>query len=108
MPASEPAKTAGATIVPALRYRFWRFEVRDEELYVERGVINRIRTIAPKVRIQHIDVSQNLFENLFGLGKLIIYTAGTRGADIVIPGLIYEYAEDLRDTLKNFSTEDAV
>jgi len=42
------------------------------------------------------------------LGKLVIYTAGTRGADVVIPGLPIEYAEDLRDKLKNATIEDAV
>ena len=97
-----------AAVVPMVRYRHWAFELRPEELVVQHGVFNRVRTVAPVRRVQHIDVSQNVLESMFGIGKLIIYTAGTRGADIVIPGLIYEYAEDLRDQLKNNSLEDAV
>ncbi len=95
-------------IVPVLQYRYWKFEVRDDELYLERGVLTRVRTVAPIRRIQHLDVSQNVLENMLGVGKLVIYTAGTRGADIIIPGLPYEYAEALRDRLKNHDIEDAV
>jgi membrane protein YdbS with pleckstrin-like domain len=44
---------------------------------------------------------------MHGLAKLIIYTAGSRGADILIPGLPLEYAEDMRDSLKDLiSTEE--
>ena len=39
---------------------------------------------------------------------LAFFVAGTRGADIVIPGLPLYYAEALRDRLKNYSPEDAV
>ncbi|MBE2188707.1 MAG: hypothetical protein IAE98_04495, partial [Candidatus Kapabacteria bacterium] len=34
--------------------------------------------------------------------------AGTRGADVTIPGLPIEYAEQLRDRLKNVTPEDEV
>ncbi len=95
-------------VYPALKYRYWRFDVKENELYVERGVFTRIRTVAPFVRLQHLDVEQNIIERMMHLAKLVVYTAGTRGADIIIPGLPLEYAEQLRDQLKNFSPEDAV
>lgn len=94
--------------IPPLKYKFWKFEIRLQELYLERGILNRITTIAPFTRIQHIDVQQSLIERMFRLSKLVIYTAGTRGADIVIPGLPLEYAETLRDQLKNYSPENAI
>ena len=94
--------------VPILRYKFWRFEVREDEIYIERGILTRIKTTAPYRRIQHLDVQQSILERMAHLGKLVIYTAGTRGADVVIPGLPIEYAEDLRDKLKNATIEDAV
>ncbi len=94
--------------VPLLRYKFWRFEVREDEIYIERGILTRIKTTAPYRRIQHLDVQQSILERMAHLGKLVIYTAGTRGADVVIPGLPIEYAEDLRDKLKNATIEDAV
>lgn len=93
---------------PGLAYKYWRFEVRDEELYLERGILTRVYTTTPYSRIQHIDVEQSLFDRWLGLGKLVIYTAGTKGADLLIPGLPIDYAEDLRDKLKNYTPEDAV
>ncbi len=95
-------------MLPRLRYRFWRFDLRPEELYLERGIWNRVRTIVPLRRIQHLDVSQDVLERNFGLGRLIVHTAGTRSSDVVLPGLRYEEAERLRDEVKHYITEDAV
>lgn len=97
-----------AIVFPILHYKYWAFEIRSDELYIVRGVITRVKTTAPFVRIQHIDVEQNVFERMTGLAKLIVYTAGSRGADLVVPGLPLEYAEALRDRLKNITAEDAV
>jgi len=95
-------------LIPVLRYRFWRFDLRSEELYLERGIWNRIRTIVPLRRIQHLDVSQDILERNYDLGRLIIHTAGARSGDVILPGLRYQDAEHLRDQVKNYITEDAV
>jgi len=62
----------------------------------------------PLRRIQHLDVSQDVLEREFDLGKLIVHTAGTRSADVVVPGLAYAEAEQFRDDLRNYITEDAL
>jgi membrane protein YdbS with pleckstrin-like domain len=95
-------------VVPRLRYRFWQFDLQREELYLERGILNRVRTIVPLRRIQHLDVSQDIVEREFKLGKLIVHTAGTRSSDVVLPGLPYDEAERLRDTVRHYILEDAV
>lgn len=95
-------------VMPQLKYRFWQFAIREEEIYIERGVFTRIKTTAPFKRLQHLDVEQSVLDRMFGLSKLVIYTAGTRGADLVIPGLPLPYSEMLRDQLKNYTGEDAV
>ena len=95
-------------LLPRLRYRFWRFDLRPEELYLERGIWNRVRTVVPLRRIQHLDVSQDVLERNYDLGKLIVHTAGTRSSDVVLPGLQYDEAEHLRDTVRHYITEDAV
>ena len=94
--------------LPRLQYRFWRFDLRAEELYLERGVVNRIKTIVPLRRIQHLDVSQNILEREFSLSKLIVHTAGSRSSDVVLPGLKLDEAEQLRDDVKRYILEDAV
>jgi membrane protein YdbS with pleckstrin-like domain len=95
-------------IMPGIRYKYWQFDIRPEELYIERGVFTRIRTTAPYVRIQHLDVRQGIIDRYLNLATLVVYTAGTRGADIIIPGLPESYAYELRDSLNNFTKEDGV
>lgn len=95
-------------LAPRFRYRYWRYELRPEELYLEKGIFNRIRTIVPLRRIQHLDVSQNLIEREFGLAKLIVHTAGTRSSDVVLPGLRMEIAEQLHDEVKVYILEDTM
>ena len=95
-----------------LRYRVWRFEVRDDSLYLERGVFTRVRTVVPFVRIQHVDTSRSPIERPIGLASTVVYTAGSRGADVSVPGLGAGDADDLRERLKRLAisseSEDAV
>jgi uncharacterized protein len=62
----------------------------------------------PLRRIQHLDVSQDILEREFGLGKLIVHTAGLRSSDVVLPGLQHEVAERLREEMKHYILEDAL
>lgn len=99
-------------VFSVLRYRSWAYEVREDSLYLERGVITHVRTVVPYVRIQHVDVSRGPLERTFGLGTTVVYTAGSRGADVSIPGLTPERASDLQTRLKRLAIaaegEDAV
>ena len=91
---------------PRLRYRAWGFALRPEELYMEHGVLNHVRTVVPLRRIQHVDVSQDLIEREYALGRLVVHTAGSRSSDVVIPGLPLAEAERIRDEIKRFILED--
>lgn len=86
-----------------LRYRIWRFRLREDSLYLERGVFRRVRTVVPYVRIQHVDVSRGPVERIFGLATTVVYTAGSRGADVSIPGLSPDRADDLQTRLKQLA-----
>ena len=95
-----------------LRYRNWRYVVTDDALYLERGVFTQVRTEVPLVRIQHVDSRRSAFERLIGLASTVVYTAGSRGADVTIPGLTPDDAGELRGRLKGLAIdadgEDAV
>ena len=95
-----------------LRYRNWAYVVGDDAIYLERGVLTEIRTEVPLVRIQHVDSRRSAFERVIGLASTVVYTAGSRGADVTIPGLTPEGAADLRTELKRLAIaadgEDAV
>ena len=99
-------------IFAILRYRVWCYEVREDSLFLRRGVLTRVTTVAPYVRIQHVDVSRGPIERTFGLATTVVYTAGSRGADVSIPGLTPERADDLQRRLKQLAIaaegEDAV
>ncbi|MFC5278713.1 PH domain-containing protein [Halorubrum rubrum] len=95
-----------------LRYRRWSYEIREDALYLDRGVITQVRTTVPLVRIQHVDSRRGPVERGVGLASCVVYTAGSRGADVRIPGLTPDGASDLREELKRLAIradgEDAV
>lgn len=104
-----PAVALAVTLVGAafavLRYRVWRFEVREDGVYIERGVLTRVKTVVPFVRVQHVDSQRGPVERLVGLASVVVYTAGSRGADVTIPGLTPERADDLQDRLRRLAIE---
>ncbi len=87
------------------RYSVWQFEVQDDGLYIERGVFTRIKTVVPYVRVQHVDSRQSPVERTTGLATMVVYTAGSRSADVAIPGLTPERAEGLREELRRLAIE---
>ena len=62
----------------------------------------------PRSRVQHTDVSQGPLERHYGLGTLVVYTAGTDHARVSLPGLAHEVAIQLRDDLRPDRHDDVV
>ena len=88
-----------------LLYRSWTYVVRADSLFLGRGVFTRVRTVVPYVRVQHIDTKRSPLERLLGLSTLVVYTAGSRGADVTIPGLTPDRASTLQQRLERLTTE---
>lgn len=89
-----------ATIAyPKAAYRHAAIALGDLGLEYRRGVWWRKTTIIPRSRVQHTDVSQGPVMRRFGLGKLVVHTAGTRNAVVEIQGLGFDEAERIRDRL---------
>lgn len=84
---------------PPLEYRSWTYQVREHQLWAQRGVLSRTTSVIPYVRIQHVDTRQDLVERSLGLARVVVFTAGIRGAELVVPGLPADEAEQLRDRL---------
>lgn len=96
-------------VVPPMRYRAWRYLLREDDLYLRHGILFRTTSIIPHARIQHVDTRHGPLDRWLGLSDVVVYTAGTRGAIIPIPALAADTAESLRDTLAHLSgTGDAV
>lgn len=88
-----------------LRYRNWGFETREDHLYLEHGVLRKVYSMIPHVRIQHIDTNRSPVERVLGLSTVRVYTAGSRGADVRIPGLDMERAEKIQEELRKVAIE---
>lgn len=93
------------TVHAVFRFRRWRFEIQDDALLLVRGVVTQVDTSVPYVRVQHTDTQRGPVERLVGLSSVVVYTAGTRGADIRIPGLRPERATELRERLRSLAAE---
>ena len=87
------------------RYRVWGFDIGSDAVTLERGVVTRVNSVVPFVRVQHVDSQRGPIERLAGLSSVVVYTAGSRGADITIPGLRPERAEAIQAELRRLATE---
>lgn len=92
--------------LPRRRYRAWGYREEEDELHVRHGLLIRAQTAVPFARVQHIDLAQGPIERRHGLARLILHTAGTRGASIPLPGLAREEAEAMRDRIRAKIHED--
>lgn len=100
------AGLAAAILWPPVWYRHWRWEVQPDRVLIQKGVLWRSLSLIPRVRVQHVDTRSSPLQRWLGLSSLIIYTAGTRGADAEIPGLAAEDAERLREELAHLEELD--
>ena len=93
---------------PPLEYRRTAYMLDDRGIEIRGGVVWRTVMSIPRSRVQHIDVSQGPLERYFGLGRLVIYTAGTDHSRVELPGLAHAVALALRDRLLPQGQDDAV
>jgi len=85
---------------PRRRYGSWGYEMSADELHIRHGLWTHVRTVVPFGRVQHIDVAQGPIERRYGVGTLILHTAGTRSSDVALPGLAFADAEAMRDEIR--------
>ena len=70
--------------------------VRDHDLTFRSGYWVREMVTVPFNRIQHSEVSQGPLARAFGVCTLKLYTAGSSGANLRVPGLDFARAQQLR------------
>ena len=94
-------------VVPRLRWRSWRYEVREAEIDLRRGVFTVRRTLVPMSRVQHVDTRRTVVSELFGLASVVFHTAA--GAN-EIPALREADAAAIRDRIADLAAtaEDPV
>jgi membrane protein YdbS with pleckstrin-like domain len=93
---------------PPIEYRHMGYRVDEQGLEFRRGVYWRRVINVPRTRVQHTDVVQGPLERRHGLGRLVVYTAGTEHSRVELPGLEHTTALTLRDHLLPREGGDAV
>lgn len=91
-----------------IEYRYLSYRLDEEAIEIRSGVVWRAITNVPRSRVQHIDVSQGPLERKHGLGRLVIYTAGTEHSKVELPGLEHQTALQIRDLLLPRQSADVV
>ncbi|WP_020209348.1 PH domain-containing protein [Gilvimarinus chinensis] len=104
-----PAKMlAAAIVVLALfllavwvprRVHHTQYLLRELDVHKRTGFWWHKTVSAGTNRVQHIEVTQGPIERLYGLSKLVLYTAGGYQSDIKIPGLPTDEAHRLKQYL---------
>ncbi len=74
---------------PEFEWRYWRFEVREDEIDLKYGWFTATRTLVPISRVQHIDTRRGLVERHYHAATLVIHTAA---GTVEIPALPEEQA----------------
>ncbi|KIL48575.1 PH domain-containing protein [Jeotgalibacillus campisalis] len=83
-------------IFPTLKWKRWRYEVREEEIELQHGIFIVKRTLVPMVRVQHVDTEQGPILRKYRLATISISTAATVHQ---IPALDIDEADSLRDSI---------
>ena len=87
-------------IFPKIRLKFWRYEIHQDEIDIQHGILIIKRTLIPMVRVQHVDTEHGPIMRKFGLATLSIYTAGSTHK---IPALAFNQAQTLRSQIAHLA-----
>ena len=96
-----------AWIVAKLTYKYYKYELQEDVIRIEHGIIWKRYSSIPYDRIQNVDILRGLLARIVGLSDLQIQTAG--GASVAsnygsftegrLPALSPQVAEQLRDEI---------
>lgn len=86
-------------VLPRLHFRHARYALDHRGLDIRGGALWRHAVAVPRSRLQHADVTQGPVERWYGLGTLVVHTAGYGQESIVLNGLDHRRAVAIRDVL---------
>jgi uncharacterized protein len=85
-------------IRPWIRFRVHRWEVTGEAVYTLTGWLTRTWTLVPISRIQTVDVTRGVLQQLFGLSTVAVMTASSQGT-VQVWHLEADVAQQVADDL---------
>ncbi|ARI78200.1 PH domain-containing protein [Halobacillus mangrovi] len=87
-------------LIPSLRWKRWRYEVTDQDIELQYGILIIKRTLVPMIRVQHVDTEQGPLLRKYKLSTISISTAATVHK---IPALDELEAEELRQSISSLA-----
>jgi membrane protein YdbS with pleckstrin-like domain len=85
-------------IRPWIRFRVHRWEITAEAVYTLTGWLTRTWTLVPISRIQTVDVTRGVLQQLFGLSTVAVMTASSQGT-VQVWHLEADVAQQVADDL---------
>lgn len=92
----------GGAAFGLLRYWHWRYELRDEEIDLQRGAVIVTRTLIPMARVQHVDTRRSWLADQIGVQAVVVHTAA---GSHEIPALTPGAAAAMRDRIALLARE---
>jgi membrane protein YdbS with pleckstrin-like domain len=89
-------------LVPELRYRRWRWDVRPDVIDIQHGTLTVRRTLVPLERVQHVDTRRGVLEQMLDLATVVVHTAA---GSHTIPYLSDSDAIQLRDRIASLARD---
>ncbi|WP_370875722.1 PH domain-containing protein [Bacillus chungangensis] len=87
-------------LIPFIRWKRWRYEVRDQEIELQHGVFFMKKTLVPMIRVQHVDTVQGPILRKYDLATITIATAATVHQ---IPAVDLNEAEEMRRAISQLA-----
>lgn len=88
-----------AEIYARMAYGRWQYDLANEGLKIEKGIIWKRYSTIPYDRIQNVDVHRGIFARMLGFSTIMIQTAGysgQSGAEGGLPAVDAAEAEKIR------------
>ena len=85
-------------IRPWIKHRVYRWEITAEAAYTREGWLTQTWTLVPISRIQTVDVTRGVLQQLFGLATVAVLTASSQGT-VRIWHLEHDVAQRVADDL---------
>ncbi|WP_285769480.1 PH domain-containing protein [Peribacillus sp. SI8-4] len=88
-------------LMPSVKWKRWRYEVRNTEIDIQSGIFVIKRTLIPMIRVQHVETKQGPLLRKYDLASVEISTAATMH---VIPALDLAEADELRHYISRMAS----
>ncbi|MCA0145002.1 PH domain-containing protein [Blastococcus sp. LR1] len=85
-------------IRPSVKHRIYRWEITAEAAYTRTGWLTQTWTLVPISRIQTVDVTRGVLQQMFGLATVAVLTASSQGT-VRIWHLEHDVAQRVADDL---------